>query len=546
MWFRNILFLGICGLLLSTVAASLLIPEMPLQVSGHNPVAFQQPEFRGIVEKIDAQFQTTWEDEKLEPAPIADDLQIARRLSLGLTGKIPSVEDIRLIEKQPESQRIQWWISKLFEDRRYADFVAERLARAYVGTENGPFLVYRGRRFKLWLSDQLYDNRPYDELVQDLIAERGIWTDEPAVNFITASMGKEEGENQPDPVKLAARVTRAFLGTRMDCVECHDDNLGGDLLQSDFHEMASFFRGTENSFTGITDNQKKDYNYKYLYAEEEVVVPSMVPFNKELLQEQGTERERLANWVTHPENRPFARAIVNRIWAIMTSRPLVEPVDSIPIDGTYEDGTFPPGLDLLADDFIEHDFDVQRLIRVIAETTAFQTDSQADHEITAAHEQHWAAFPVTRLRPEQVVGSVIQSASLQALDTDSHIIAKLMAFGQQQDFIKRYGDSGEDEFAIQGGTIPQRLLMMNGKLVKERTSNNPLFNAASRIAMFSPDDETAIETAFLATLTRRPTTEETAYFINRLENADESVSRTDQFEDIYWSLLNCTEFAWNH
>ena len=230
----------------------------------------------------------------------------------------------------------------------------------------------------------------------------------------------------------------------------------------------------------------------------------------------------------------------------MTSRPLVEPVDSIPLQGTFEDGSLPPALDLLADDFIEHNFDLQRLIRVIAETTAFQRASQADHEITAAHEQHWAAFPVTRLRPEQVVGSVIQSSSLQALDTESHIIAKLLAFGQHQDFIKRYGDSGEDEFAIQGGTIPQRLLMMNGKLVKERTENNLIFNAVSRIALLSPDDKTAIETAFLATLSRRPTPEETAYFINRLENAGESVSRTDQFEDIYWSLLNCTEFAWNH
>ena len=88
----------------------------------------------------------------------------------------------------------------------------------------------------------------------------------------------------------------------------------------------------------------------------------------------GRPRQRLARWVTHPENRAFARATVNRVWALMFGRPLVEPVDEIPLKNSLEN-PYPPGLETLADDFIIHKFDLQRLIRVIAATRVFGLDS---------------------------------------------------------------------------------------------------------------------------------------------------------------------------
>ena len=85
--------------------------------------------------------------------------------------------------------------------------------------------------------------------------------------------------------------------------------------------------------------------------------------------------------------------MVNRIWALLFGRPLVEPIDNIPLEGPY-----PPGLEMLADDFVAHGYDCQRLIRVIAATDVFQRDSRADFEINLLeHEEAWAAFPLTRL-----------------------------------------------------------------------------------------------------------------------------------------------------
>ena len=76
-------------------------------------------------------------------------------------------------------------------------------------------------------------------------------------------------------------------------------------------------------------------------------------------------------------------------------------------------------------------------------------------------------YPVTRLRPEQIAGGLLQAAVLHTIDAQSHILVRIARGNQENEFVQRYGDTGEDEFAAHGGTIPQRLLMMNGKVVHE-------------------------------------------------------------------------------
>jgi hypothetical protein len=132
---------------------------------------------------------------------------------------------------------------------------------------------------------------------------------------------------------------------------------------------------------------------------------------------------------------------------------------------------------------------------------------------------------------------------VETINAESHILVRLIRVTSQNDFIKRYGDSGEDEFSGRGGTITQRLLLMNGKLIRDRIQQG-LFNASTRIAWLAPDDPRAVEVAYLAVLTRRPTAEEAAHFEKAL--ADTSLRRPQRLEDLYWALINSTEFSWNH
>ena len=551
---RNLLFAVICTLGLGVVFSSLLQSDTVTPLRNHSAERYQKPEFRDVVERVDAEFVARWEKEGLKPAPPANELTQIRRLSLGLTGTIPALQEIRAFEEArdfyagnqpPPNNHIQWWLSHLFEDRRTSDYLAERFARAYVGVENGPFLVYRRRRFVSWLSDQFHGNQPYDKVVRSLITAEGLWTSNPEVNFFTVTVDENAKNNKPDEVKLAVRMTRAFLGVRLDCVQCHDDRLNDRWVQKDFHQLASFFSGANMRLSGLRETGRS-YEYKYR-GKSQGEVSKKVPFLPELLPEKGEPRDRLAAWVTDKHNRAFARAAVNRIWALMFGRPLVEPIDEIPLKDSLKN-PYPPGLETLVDDFITHDFDIQRLIRVIASTRVFGLDSKVSEDrtpLTEKHDQHWAAFALSRLRPEQVAGSIIQAASLTAIDADSHILFRMTRVFQQGDFIKRYGDVGADEFYALGGTISQRLLMMNGKLVHERIKDDLVANAAARILATAPDDEAVVQTTYLAVLSRQPTHEEVQYFAGLLAQKGDR-SRKDKQEDLYWALLNSTEFSWNH
>lgn len=539
----TVVFVGLCLLVAGSVLIPLWTSKQAPAPKNFDPAQQQSPEFTAVVGQLDAAFEKEWQEAKVKPAPAAPALTVVRRLSLGLTGTLPSLEEIRALEEQPEEQVVQWWLTRLFEDRRYSDYLAERFARAYVGVENGPFLVYRRHRMVDWLSTEIQKNRPYDELSRELINANGIWTTQPEVNFITVTVDQNDKNKGPDEVKLAGRVSRAFLGVRLDCVQCHDDFMGGSWEQKDFHELAAFFAPAEMSLTGVRDNKKKQYEFRYHGKMDDEQVTPRVPFKPELLPNDGALRERLAKWVTHPENKAFARTTVNRIWALMFNRPLVEPIDDIPLEGTY-----PPGMEILANDLVAHHYDLQRLIRLIAATRVFQLDSTTrdnEHHVTDGQEKLYASFPVTRLRPEQVAGSVIQASSLRTIDAEAHILWQVTRFFQQGDFVKRYGDIGEDEFNQRSGTVPQRLLMMNGKLVKERSDENIVMNASSRIASLAPDDVSAVEAAYLCALTRRPTEQERNYFVELLSGI-KGKARFKVMEDLYWSLLNATEFSWNH
>lgn len=573
-WRKRALFLTtlvvIAGVILwgTTARPTLLRPSQELALQFPDDVL-------DVASRIDAAIEVPLKEKGFAIADGAAWNIVARRLSLAMVGNSLSLEEVRALERIPESQRAAWWTEYLLKDRRWADYFAERWTRATVGTNDGPFLLFRRRKYREWLSDQFQQNLPYDQLVRKLISAKGSWTDSPEVNFLTATM--DDADNRkPDIIRLAGRTSRAFLAMRIDCLQCHNDYLGNVQFtkedsdvnfrtgeQSDFHQLAAFFSGVrmENPFRGLRDYTPQ-YQFRYLNAGSDSEVEPKVPYHEDLEPSLATDddtassRDTLARWVTHVENKAFARAAVNRVWAIMLGKPLVTPVDDIPLAGP-----FPPGLEVLAEDFSSHGFDLHRLIRTIVATRVFQRDSKlqrdedsedvaiggvsGDLEVTQELEDAWGVFPITQLRPEQMAASIHQACRLKAIDASASILSQLELFGGVNDFTKAYGDLGEDEFQEQSVTIPQRLLVMNGKFIRERIDNNPIMNASTRIAGLARDDRTAVESAYWSTLNRPPSLEELDHFSGRL-HGKRGEDRSREMSNLYWVLLNSTEFQWNH
>ncbi|KAA1258888.1 hypothetical protein LF1_14120 [Rubripirellula obstinata] len=231
-------------------------------------------------------------------------------------------------------------------------------------------------------------------------------------------------------------------------------------------------------------------------------------------------------------------AAVSHVWALMFGKPIGDSVDDLPMDQTH-----PKFLDVLAEDFVHHGFDLRRLIGLIACSDAFRVASRADFEVTTEHEENFAVFPLVRLRPEQVAGVLIQSARIKRIDRQSSLFLQLQAIFDGDKFVQRYGDVGEDEFTADAITITQRLLMMNGGMVADLIGDNPVLNASSHVAMFATDETQAIDSIYLSVLNRHPTKVELDHFESQLLSEKK---HRQAIEDLAWVLVNSSEFAWNH
>ena len=534
--------LPVLGLLLSAVVQTAGSVEAPLSPPAAVP-ADQQLDT--AVAQLNQYFQQRWQQAGLQPAVQADELTVFRRVSLALFGCVPALAEIKAFQQDQQPNRLDRWIVRMLQDDRFGRYFADRLARSLTGVEQGPLFIFRRDRLRDWLAEQLLADASWGRMTRDLIAAEGLWTDQPAANFITIARLENE---ELDEVKLAGRTARAFLGQRIDCAQCHDHPFDPQWKQRHFEGLAAWYCQATVSLAGVTDFDRDKNQQPVVYKVAEPgkdqqsgrTVDPAVPFNEDWLPATGSLRSRLATWVTHPDNRRFERAIANRIWGLMVGRPLLDPVDDLPHP---EDSAPPDALDLLGAEFRRRGEKLSVLIRLIALSQPWQLSSESpeqDLQLLRQQQDHWAVFPLVRLRPEQVIGSLFQAGRVRMVDQNSHPLIRFQKLTSENDFIQEYGDAGEDELNAQSGTITQSLLKMNGRFTADSLKVD-LLSGPAELLQLSPDDATIIENSFLMCLTRRPSAEEQQYFLEQLKD-----NRNQAVEDLFWALFNSPEFSWNH
>lgn len=527
------------------------------------------------VSRVNQWLRDHWARQGVEPANPADDLTVYRRLTLALFGRIPSLEEITAFQADEHPDRLNRWLLRMLDDQNYGDYFGARLVRMLTGIEEGLVFVFRRDRMREWMSNSLVADKPWSEIAKQCIAGDGLWTSRPSANFLTAAWVDGEGF---DLNALAGRTVRSFLGQRIDCAQCHD-HFFADWTQKDFEGLAAFYGQTQLTFSGVVDRpQREGFPAEYRIIDADVadlmqdespndepqgrVIDPRVPFHTEWLPQDGSRRQRLAEWITHPDNRRFERAAANRIWGLMFGRAWYDPVDDLPDPPDADDQE--DLLDVLGEEFRRHDESLKALIQIIARSDAFRLDSRVPQVDEATYQkmgQHWARFPLVRLRPEQMIGAMFQAGRVRTIDQNSNVFARFSKFFNENDFLKEYGDETEDELIQQSGTIPQALLRMNGSFTREFTRADA-FTAVEQLVAHSPDDTTLIQNCFLACLSRLPDSEERDWFRMQLLERSQSApagndndiiagervrqeSRKQIATDLYWVLFNSPGFSWN-
>ena len=513
---------------------------------------------RLLAARLDAILDARARAAGIEPAAAADDLAVLRRTWLAVAGTIPSLEEIRHFEADPRPDRIDRWQAAILADRRSAEHLAGVLSEVFAGSDGGPPFVFRRDRFKAWLADAIHAGRPFADIVREMVAGDGLWTSEPAVNFVTqAASGDRIDENA-----LAGRVARAFLGVRLDCAQCHDHPFA-PWTQTQFEGLAACFATVRLSPLGVRDSGPAVLRIEPALAatgmmpvadsaaaEGMPAVPATagtvarrvapeVPFDAASFAGTGTPRTRLARWITADGNRRFERAVANRCWAITFGRPWHEPIDDLPDPAPVADDDDP--LDVLGRGFLAGGTDVRETLAAICSTAAFRrasTHPALDDPTRAADvSRAWAAFPLSQLPPATMVTAMIQAGSVQSIDPDSHLLVRTVRFLRSVDFMREYGGGDLAEPA----TIPQALVRMNGRLARELCEANG-FSGPGRVAGLATSDTARLEALFLSCLTRRPDAAERQALLPALSAGEPARG----VEDLYWSLFNSAEFCWNH
>jgi hypothetical protein len=355
-----------------------------------------------------------------------------------------------------------------------------------------------------------------------------------------------------NPEELAARTSRAFLGVRLECAQCHDHKFE-EISQHDFWSFAAFFARISRPLgkmemtspvLAVRDNQQGDV----MIPETDEVVPPRLPLTAIEIADTPdgpTRREVLVDWLTSLNNGQFARAAVNRVWAHLFGRGLVEPVDDMrPANAAIA----PEVLETLSRDFAASKFDLRRLLRGLVLTQTYQLSSQSE-ESDPARTLHFAQMNIKSLTAEQLY-DCISVATRQGAN------AGVPGNTQPQPGLLRFADTSRQAFIEQfrapdgqvtdyHAGIPQALALMHGGLIHSATDVASSGLLQSLAAPFFTAEQ-RLDVLFLSTLSRYPTDSERGLMLESLQTADTDAERQQALGDVLWALLNSAEFTFNH
>lgn len=499
-----------------------------------------------LARRIDELLAASWAAEKVEPAPAADDAEFLRRVYLDLAGKIPSVGEARafLDDANPEKRRVL--VEHLLGRATYQAHVGRTLRDLMLpGASANIQLQFLNTQFDAWLRLRLADNVPYDQLVRDVLtyAPSGPINVRGSQNLNEPSPAAFYQFNEQKPENLAASTARLFLGVQLECAQCHNHPFA-KWKREEFWSLAAFFgttnlRGPGNAVTSLTDGN--DRRGIQIPGTSTTVPPRLLGGTEPDWQPGESTRGRLARWVTSAENPYFARAAANRLWAHFFGRGLVDPVDDL---DDSNPPSHPAALDELTRQFVYHEFDLKYLVRTITATRAYQLSSQTTHA-SQDEPTHFARMPLRSMTAEQLFDSLAQATGYEEQNPGGRAGFAVALNSPRGMFLTKYADSGPTRTEYQA-SILQALTLMNGQIVADATSirRSETLQAIVEAPFF--DTPKRIEALFLATLSRRPNSEELAKMQAHVDRAASPERQNLALADIFWALLNSAEFVLNH
>jgi Protein of unknown function (DUF1549)/Protein of unknown function (DUF1553) len=542
-----------------------------------------------IDEHIFSKLQTL----RMNPSELCSDEVFVRRAYLDLLGLLPTGEEARaFVGPSPGSRRDQQahsakseirnpksemesavlakrarLIDQLLERPEFADFWA--LKWADLLRVEAHSLDQKGvQNFHHWIRQSIAENKPLDQFVRELITARGSTYSSPASNFYRPHR---------DPAARARAVAQVFLGTRLQCAECHN-HPSDRWTQDDYYDWAGLFARVSYK---VIENKREISSDEHEWNGEQIVFLARAGSvknprtGKEALPRflgdtlstgsqasrsaglapgaasQADSLEALAEWLTSPQHPWFASVQANRIWYHLMGRGLVDPPDDF---RATNPASHPELLDALAKDFVKHKFDVRHLIRLIMNSRTYQLASEPN-ETNQDDESNFSHTLARRLGAEQLLDcqSQVAGVPLRFAGYPAGLRAAQLPGVRPESKGKRRANALDQFLEIFGK--PPRLLtteserscecnmgqvfqMVSGPTVNQLLAEKE--NRVSRLIEAGRSDQEIVAELLWTALTRETAEEEMHQLLSGLDSGQD---RRAELEDILWGLLNSKDFV---
>jgi hypothetical protein len=476
----------------------------------------------------------------LPPSSICDDATFLRRATIDIAGRIPTLEEVESFAADSSSAKRERAIEVLLESPGYVDSFANKWSTILRNKRRADQDKSATFAFHQWIRDSLKENKPYDKFVRELLTASGVPGTHGPVSWY---------REVKDTFSQVEDCAQLFLGQRIQCARCHHHPFE-KWSQQDYYGFAAFFSRVGRK-RGLIDNQDRIFHSPGAAQmqnpkSQQMVLPTGLGSEPLRIEKHQDPRENLADWMADPANPFFAKALVNRYWKHFFGRGLVDPEDDLRVTNP---ATHPELLAALAEDFVEHHFDLRHVIRTLCNSQTYQLQAEPN-EWNAGDQQSFSRFYPRRLNAEvlldaidQVTGTVSEFAGAPR----GTLALQLPDSGFESYFLTVFGKpEGTSACECERGTdanLAQSLHLLNSKEMQSKLTKDE-----GRVARMAVDKERSLPTKvrelYLLALGREPHAEE-------LGVAEELVSRYPEdpqapFEQLVWALLNTKEFLFNH
>ena len=475
----------------------------------------------------------------LPASRVTDDATFLRRVTVDIAGRLPTAEEAASFLASSDEQKRATWIDRLLESTDYANFFANKWSailrnkRRNDADKIATFGMYD------WIRNSLYQNKPYDQFVREIITATGSPADTPAVGWY------REVKDQSAQVEDTAQL---FLGLRIQCARCHHHPFE-KWSQQDYYGMAAFFSRVGRKKSSIPTYDRVFHNRGVAEATNpkngEKVKPTGLDAEPLVLGQDDDPRVKLADWMSQPDNGFFSHSLVNRYWKHFFGRGLVDPEDDMRVTNPAVN---PKLLDALAGDFVDSGFDLKQLVRTICNSSTYQLSSEPN-EWNRDDKQNFSRYYPKRLNAEVLLDSINQvtgtSTSFGGVPAGTRA-TQLPDSGFSSYFLTVFGRP-ESSSACECERSSEANLAQSLHLLNSSEIQGKLTSGTGRAATLSADKERdnadKVKELYLLAFARDPSSEEREIAIAHIDKTgDEKIA----FEDIVWALINTKEFLFNH